>query len=496
MTSIQNRLTVYIIAGTAILLIAAGLAVEYLIRRQLAEDFDRNLLEKASLIMSLTDRDARLLEFDFSYEFMPEFDPEDNDRIEYFEMWLPDGTSFAKSPSLREAVLAGSGFPPADPRFEDVALPDGRTGRMVSLSFAPQVDEDDDEEGNGAVPTPAAPGEDEEEMQIRIPDALPADVEVGLVVARGREPLTQVLDAVRTILIGACIGLIGTVALVTRLCVNRGLLPLRQIAGEVRGLDSTKLNTRLSATPGSEELRPITDQLNHLLERLDDAFEREKRFSGNVAHELRTPIAELRTMAEVGQKWPGDQGMVRVFFGDLVNLADDMERTVTNLLNLARLDAGQREVELETVNLSSIIDKCWRQVASEAAARSVCIENRVERELRVRTDKDKLVLIVTNLLSNSVHYSPVGSEIQVDAVQTDSRIRFSVSNRTMDLTEKDLPLMFERFWRKEMARTKGRYAGLGLSLVAAMGEILDLQVKPELDAGGRLTMTLHGFQTG
>jgi len=171
-----------------------------------------------------------------------------------------------------------------------------------------------------------------------------------------------------------------------------------------------------------------------------------------------------------------------------------MERTVINLLNLARLDAGQRSVELESVNLSSLIEKCWKQTAMEAEARGVHLDNRVERELRVTTDEDKLNLIVVNLFSNAVSYSPPGSRITVEATVADSGIQFSVSNLTVDLTERDLPLMFDRFWRKDKARTKGRYAGLGLSLVQALGEILELSVMPELDPSGTLTMTLRGFE--
>lgn len=490
MASIQSRLTLYIVVGTAILLVTAGVVVDRLLRNQLERDFDRNLLDKAMLLVSLTDRDARIIEFDFSDEFMPEFGDEDGEEAEYFEFRLPDGTPFARSESLEDDVLMNTTSPGDEPRFEDVELPDGRDGRMVVLSFAPQVDIDEEEVSE----TQASTAGDEDETQVLIPDSLPEDVKVELAVAKGKETLTELLGAIRTTLVTACLGLIGAVAIFVHLCVDRGLMPLRMIAGEVRNLDSTKLNTRLRTAPKSEELRPITDQLNHLLERLDEAFEREKRFSGNVAHELRTPIAELRTLAEVGSKWPADQSMVKGFFGDLVDLADDMERTVTNLLNLARLDAGQQELELESVNLAKVIGKCWKQLAAEAEKKGIRLENRIGDDLMVRTDKDKLVLIVINLFVNAVNYSPEQSSIVVEAKITNSRIQFSVSNLSVDLTERDLPLMFERFWRKDKARTKGRYAGLGLALVAALGEILDLKVSPALDPDGRFTMTLSGLE--
>lgn len=466
--------------------------MDHMIRQQLARDFDDNLLYKATGVVRLAEREDRIIEFDISYDYMPEFDALENGKMEYFQLSFPDGTTIVKSHSLGTGSLPQSSIGPGATRYRDVRLPNGREGRLVSFIFTPELhkDEDEDTDAIGTINTNG-----ETVTRARIPDKLPPDTGVVVSVARSQESLMHLLDTIRIILAATCLALMAAVWLLVRYCVRQGLGPLRRIAEEVRRVDSTKLHTRLATDPESEELKPITDQLNHLLQRLHDAFEREKRFSGNVAHELRTPIAELRTLAEVGKRWPGDQSMVKQFFGDLVNLADDMERTVTNLLNLARLDAGQQSVDLESVNLSGLIEKCWKQTASEAEARDINLDNRADRELQVTTDEDKLNLIVINLFSNAINYSPPGSMIVAETREADSGIQFSVSNLTADLTERDLPLMFDRFWRKDKARTKGRYAGLGLSLVQALGEILGLRVMPELASNGTLTMTLQGFQS-
>lgn len=492
MGSIQNRLTVYIVGGTAILLILAGISVDHLIRGQLARDFDKTLLYKAMGLMRLTERESRVVEFNMNYKAMQEFNSKAKGKKEYFQLTLPDGTPIVKSRSLGRATLPPAAAPLDTPRYRDVKLPDGRRGRMVSFAFAPSAREDDDEDAAGTS-DPEATGE--QQSVVRIPDDLPSGFKVVISVATGNGSLLDLVDAIRVTLALTCLALMIAVWLLVRFSVDRGLRPLRQIAGEVQDLDSSKLDTRITTDPQSRELKPITDQLNDLLERLHEAFEREKRFSGNVAHELRTPIAELRTLAEVGKRWPGDQSMVREFFGDLVSLADDMERTVTNLLNLARLDAGRQSVELGSVNLSELIEKCWKQTAVEAEVKKVGLDNRIPGDLRVTTDEDKLNLIVLNLFSNAVSYCPPQSTIRVQAQEADSEIQFSMSNLTLDLSEKDLPLMFERFWRKDQARTKGRYAGLGLSLVQALGEIMNLTVMPELAPDGLLTMTLRGFES-
>ena len=493
MTSIHSRLTIYIIAGMAVLLTVAGLTVDYLLRGQLETEFDRNLLAKAMTLVSLTEQEAGKVEFDFRDDFMPEF--EASERAEFFELWHADGTLIERSPSLRDADLP-SHRPSLDiPRYADVSLPDGRPGRMVEVLFVPQVDEDDASEESETKADQSEKLKENDRERDSGTEKSASDIKVDIAVARGIEDLDDLIMAMRTTLFVTFITLMAAVALLVRLAVTSGLAPLHKIAREVQELDVDNLNTGTVTTPNSEELIPITNQINHLLERMTNAFQREKRFSGDVAHELRTPIAELRTMAEVGKEWPADQEMVKNLFGDLVNLSDDMERTVTNLLMLGRLDAGIQVVRLETVNLLELIENVWKRIAGEADKKSLHLDNQTEKDLVVRTDKDKLKLMLINILSNAVSYSPEHSTISVHAQRTDGRIQIAVSNLTLGLAEHDLAMMFERFWRKDEARAgDGRHAGLGLSLVKALADILSIKIGPLLDANRRFTITLSGMQ--
>ena len=119
--------------------------------------------------------------------------------------------------------------------------------------------------------------------------------------------------------------------------------------------------------------------------------------------------------------------------------------------------------------------------------------NEVPPGVAVMTDKDKLKLILINIICNAITYSPGGSEIAIQATQIYSDVGLNVSNDTVDLDENDMSMMFERFWRKEQVRTGGNHAGLGLSLVKAPAELLNLKVKPMRDAGSRFTLSLSGL---
>ncbi len=468
------------------LMIIAGITIDYLLREQLKTEFDRNLLSKAMSLVTLSEQDEGEVEFDFVDRFMPEFAADE--RPEYFQLWLADGTLIDRSGSLGEADLPRSDPPLDTPRFTDLTLPDGRAGRLVAVRFVPYeegLDDDEKEAGEQADPG-------------RQPDrdaGTPAsDIRADIAVARGTEDLNHLIVTVRTMLVVIFVLLMGAAALLVRLSVDRGLKPLNKIAGEVRNLDADNLNTRLPDSPGSDELAPITRQLNDLLERLEAAFQREKRFSGNVAHELRTPIAELRSLAEVGREWPADRDMVEDFFGELVHLADDMERTVTNLMMLSQLEAGTQRVEMVPIILSQLIEKTWKRLTSQANGKQVQLDNRVRDDLKVRSDEDKLMLILTNLFSNAVCYSPDHSVIVVAVEESMGGARLAVSNPTVDLAEQDLPLMFERFWRKDEARAGGRHAGLGLSLVKALAGILSIKISSVLDKSRRFTIMLSELQ--
>lgn len=468
-------------------MIIAGMTIDYLLRAQLKQEFDRNLLSKAMTLVTLAEQEGGEVEFDFVDQFMPEFQADE--RPEYFQLWLADGRLIQRSGSLREMDLPRSEPPLNTPRFSDLTLPDGRAGRLVEVRFVPYEEgmEEDEKDSGAQTGQGGRPARDAETPA--------ADINADIAVARGTEDLDHLIATVRAALAVTFALLMGAAALLVRLSVDRGLKPLNRIAREVRNLDADNLDTRLPDTPGSDELVPITKQLNDLLERMGAAFDREKRFSGNVAHELRTPIAELRAMAEVGKEWPTDRDMVEEFFNELVHLADDMERTVTNLMMLSQLEAGTQRVEMRPINLFRLIEKTWKRLVSEANGKQVRLDNRVRKDLDVRSDEDKLTLIFTNLFSNAVSYSPDHSAIIVEVEESAAGARLTVSNPTVDLAEQDLALMFERFWRKDEARTGGRHAGLGLSLVQALADILSLKISSVLDSSRRFSIMLSEFQS-
>jgi signal transduction histidine kinase len=478
--SIRRRLVVPILAGSCLLILAAGLLLNGLIDRRLRQELDHALLAKARALVTLTGQEDGEVEIDFADEVMPEFSaPADP---EYFELWLADGAVLERSRSLGDADLPRSPRLSREPVFQDLRLPDGRPGRQVEVAFVPEPAEDGPWSETLLDPT------------VPLPDSrLRAAV---LVTARSRRELDELMWFFHAVAVGVALLLASAMGLLVHVSARHGLAPLDEIGRQVEALDAGRLDLRVGTRVPILELAPVVDRLNALLARLQVSFERERRFSSDIAHELRTPIAELRSLAAVGARWPEDREQVRGFFQDVDAIGRQMERVVSNLLSLARCDSGLEALERTEVRLDELIGEIWSRCAPEAEKKGLTWAFDARPPLAVASDPGKLSLILSNLLSNAVTYSPAGSVVSCSATAADGKLEVAVANPAPLLDPGDLPFLFDRFWRKDPARTGFLHAGLGLPLAKAFAELLGLSLTAGLDSGKRLVLRLSSRAGG
>jgi signal transduction histidine kinase len=483
MRSLRTRLFVYLIGGAVAVLLVAGLALRAIVVDALQREFDGALSAKARGLVALTEQEGGQVEFEFDEEHMPEFAA--GARAEYFELWLADGSLIHRSPSFegsdrtRGARLARSPPPLAAPSFQDIQLPDGRRGRQVQIDFVPTLDTEDDPTEAQAPAAGAAGG----------PTAI-------LLVAREREEFDAAIRRLDVTAAGLGVALMLVLAGLMHLALRVGLRSLDRLTGQVRALDVTSLDTRIAVDAPPVEIAVVVEQVNALLARVEAGFLRERRLSSDIAHELKTPIAELRNLSEVGARWPEDRATVRQFFEDAGAIAQQMERIVVHLLALARYDEGREQVWTAPVEVAEVVDAAWKPLAREAAAKRLLLHQVISRGLRLETDPEKFGLMVQNLLSNAVAYSPPGTTVVCASEATAGRVSVSVTNQVENLEPADLPLMFDRFWRKDEARAGGRNAGLGLALVRAMADLLGLEIETRLLPDRSLRITLSKLAAG
>lgn len=487
--SIKRQLITAVIAGSVLVLFSGSVFLDVMIGFEMRKLFDTALLDKARALETLTEQETDGIEFEFADEIMPEFEAEDDPQ--YFQIWLNGDAVLERSRSLGNDNLPRFRTPLNQHSFADLTLPDGRPGRLVEIVFYPRIDGPDEEDFSKDRYDSTGLNELAENTGRQ---------RVTMVLARERVSLQKQRIANRAIIAGAmlCV-LLAIVALVMKF-VSSGLVPLDQMAVQVRGIDERSLDSRVTHTGAqSIELAPIEQQLNKLLERLEAAFQREKRFSSDVAHELRTPLAELKTLSEVGPMNLDDPQSTQAFFDDVKGISAQMERLVTSLLGLARADADLLRVHNEDMVLAQVLDASWSEAANgslnlKTRFKDKFLKNEIPTGLCIHSDREKLELILRNLLANAASYSPANAHIRAWILRTDQGIELTIENPVTDLEPADIVHMRERFWRKQQARSDAGHSGLGLALVEALAGTLGLQLELDLNGKGIFHATLRGLQ--
>ena len=297
-----------------------------------------------------------------------------------------------------------------------------------------------------------------------------------------------------TVLFWALLGIalfmaVGTVAVVS-VEVRRGLSPLQSVAAAAARIDAQALDFRFSLDGLPRELQPICLRLNDSLERLQKAFERERRFTADVAHELRTPIAELRSLADVALKWDGDRETSLGYFKDAYDISRQMEQIVTALLSLARCQSGTATTARESVNLSALVHAAWDERRQEVAKRRLAVTFDMPDRLLLTIDRTMLCSIVNNLVANAAQYARIGGRVACKVLANGYGVRLAISNDMDNLSPEDLPHLFEPFWRKDAARTDGTHCGLGLTLVGAYAAALGGKIEASLPSQNSLCVAV------
>lgn len=467
MKTIRQQLTRRLLLGVSTLLIIGALVVYVTTRTALTRQFDDALHAKTVALASMVEQDDGKIELDSADEIMREF--EGKSRGSFFQVWRGDGSVAAISPSLQGGSLP---FPQKNldqQSYWNQKLPAGLAVRATGLKFRPHPANDANQ--------PTAP------------------VEAILVVAADRHNLDQALTTLALMLSGSGLLVLLLTGVVVPMLLRRELAPLDQLASQAQHITAESLAHRFATDGLPGELAPISSRLNDLLQRLEMAFARERQFSDDLAHEFRTPIAELRSLAELALKWPENRS------GDtdrnVLSIALQMESIINRLLAIARSDMGLVDIEAQPVDMKSLVSTVCGPLEGRGAQRQLSFQMNLPTSLEIQSDPTLLRSIVANLLDNSVEYSRPGSVVQINAESKNGNFTFAVTNAVQQLHAEDVPHLFERFWRKDAARSSGEHSGLGLPLARAFAASLGYTLTATLKDDACLTMKLSGsIRTG
>jgi signal transduction histidine kinase len=462
MTSVRKHLTRTLL-GTAAALGGTGAAIMYFAAREAAVDqFDAALQAKALAVSTLTTPAPEGIHVTFTDHFMRGFD--DRSPRDFFEIWDGAGRPLARSESLGQADLPRPRLIGEKAVFWNQRLPTFRPGRAIAFSFAPKV-----------------------------PGLRKVGVPVFLMVASDCSGLNEDLWRLIAIALASGAVLLGATFWLIPRVLWQGLQPLDRLGERAAAIDSHSLATRFSVGDLPEELRPIAGRLNDLLGRIEQSFERERRFSADLAHELRTPLAELRSLVECSLRWPEtrDSGEDR----EILAISTQMEGMVSHMLALARSEQGQLPVRIERLELDQIAGERWARLAARAADRGLNVQLNLEPTPAL-ADLTLLRSILDNVLENAVDHSAVPGLLRISVRTEIDGAVFCVENSSSNLGADDISRLFERFWRKEAARTGGQHVGLGLPLARAFANAMGWKLTAALSGSEVLAVTLAESRQG
>jgi heavy metal sensor kinase len=257
---------------------------------------------------------------------------------------------------------------------------------------------------------------------------------------------------------------------------GRSLAPVSAMTARAAAISATNLHERLPIG-GGDELVGLARVVNDLLERLEVAFEQQRRFMADASHELRTPTAILRTEADVTlSRDHRTEDEYRDSMTVIQDAARRLTRIVEDLFLLARADSGNLVARHEPLYLDEIVDDTVRGVRQVAERRDVRISIRHTIEAPLDGDADLLGRLLLNLLDNAIKHSPEGGTVDVGMSRTDGRYEIAVIDAGAGIPAEARDRVFERFFRVDAARSRGDAtttggAGLGLAIARRIAEL-------------------------
>jgi signal transduction histidine kinase len=273
---------------------------------------------------------------------------------------------------------------------------------------------------------------------------------------------------------------------------GRVLAPIERITSVARDIQATDLSRRIELGGPEDELRRLADTFDAMLARLDAAFGAQRQFLADASHELRNPLAIIRTNLDVALADPdADPEELRQSLVVIQRASDRMSHLVDDLLALAR---GQALAVLsEPVDLGAAVADASDELFLPAKRRDITLDRTIVPGVVVSGDYDALKRAVSNLLENAVRYAPPGSRVRLAVGSERSRAWVSVSDEGPGIAPEDQRRVFDRFWRADKSRSRAEGGtGLGLAIVRQIvnshgGEV---QLQSKVGVGSTFTIWL------
>jgi two-component system heavy metal sensor histidine kinase CusS len=428
----------YALFSFGVMAVAAGILYWTLVQsmyeedlRDLADNLNnaRLLLRSAPVTWDLRPPDRR-----------PSWAPPGQPQI-YLRVLAADARTLTETPGMSREVP-----PPGKAELATLSLPDGAKHDIVSESGRPFLT-----------------------LIVRVPGAHAADLPQYLEVAMDREHDEMLLAHYRERL-WLVFGLALIVCVAAGYLIARGgMRPIEEISHAAARIRSTTLDERIATRGLPVELRNLADTFNSMLDRLEQSFRHISQFSDDVAHELRTPINNLRGEIEVALGKARSGEAYRETLGSCLEECARISRLIQTLLFLARSDTSTHPLEREEIDVSRELATVEAFYGAAAGDAGIGLHTSGAERLKAQVNRTLFQQAIGNLVSNAIAHTPQGGSITIAARQSGEGLAVTVEDTGCGIAPEHLPRVFERFYRVD--RTHGSSAanaGLGLAVVKSI----------------------------
>lgn len=288
-----------------------------------------------------------------------------------------------------------------------------------------------------------------------------------ILVAHPIDVVQKSLDSLIIVLGITFIILIIPVSLGGSIMAKRAIEPVVTMSEKLNRIGSENLNERVANPETGDELEELTLTFNLLLDRLHQAFIRERQFIGDVAHELKTPLSIIRSSTEVTLSRPRSISEYKKSLQEILIDTNSLTTTLKNVLDLAWSESQHTDQINETINLSQSLEELRDIAIKLASPKHILIKSKISPNILISGKSDKLGQAILNLIDNAIKFTPENGKVFLNLTTKGSFAKLQIKDTGIGINTSDLPHIFERFYRgSKSGKVLG--SGLGLAISASI----------------------------
>jgi signal transduction histidine kinase len=273
-----------------------------------------------------------------------------------------------------------------------------------------------------------------------------------------------------------CLIIVSTI--IGWLLARRATIDMAEVTETAEEISNGAYDRRVQIKGRFKEIERLSATFNKMLDRIQGLLNSMKEINDNIAHDLRSPLARIRGIAEMNLLKEKSIGDYKEMAASTIEECDTLIGMINTMLDITEAEAGVNVVIAEEFELVALIREACELFGPIAEEKKVVLKTDLPESLTFNSDRKKMQRIVTNLLENAIKYTPENGTVTVSAAVQDGEIRIDFTDTGMGISETDLPHVFERFYRCDRSRSQGG-VGLGLSLVKAYAESINGAIRVE-----------------